>query len=91
MRERRSLKYIRLAAHFAARPPDDHTVVLRLDEIEELIGEPLPRIARFPSWWKNDRHRMHARAWLTAGWYVAEMDAGSLTVVFRQAEDDIHL
>jgi hypothetical protein len=88
-RERRSLKYIRLAAHFAALPPEDDSVVLKLADIEDLIGEPLPRSARFPSWWKNDPHKMHARAWLTAGWYALEMDAEALTVVFHRSSGDI--
>ncbi len=68
--ERRSLKYIRLAAHLAALPPDVERITLRLVEIEQIVGEELPANARFPSWWRNDDKRMHSRAWLTAGWRV---------------------
>jgi len=68
--ERRSLKYIRLAAHLAAQPPDVHRLTLTLVQIEGIVGEQLPSTARFPSWWRNDDRRMHSRAWLTAGWRV---------------------
>ncbi len=68
--ERRSLKYIRLAAHLASQPPGVDRLTLSLSEIEEIVGEELPSTARFPSWWRNDDRRMHSRAWLTAGWRV---------------------
>ena len=68
--ERRSLKYIRLAAHLAAQPPEIERITLTLPEIEQIVGEELPANARFPSWWRNDDRRMHSRAWLTAGWRV---------------------
>jgi len=71
--ERRSLKYIRLAAHLAAQPPEIDRLVLTLPEIESIVGEALPTNARFPSWWRNDDRRMHSRAWLTAGWRVDGM------------------
>lgn len=79
---RRSLSYIRLAAWFAAQPGDVDRVTLTLDEIEEVIGAPLPPVARFPSWWRNDVTKTHSRAWLTAGWTVEEMTSRS--VVFTR-------
>ena len=71
--ERRSLKYIRLAAHLASQPPEVDRLTLSLPEIEDIVGEELPANARFPSWWRNDDRRMHSRAWLTAGWRVDGM------------------
>ena len=71
--ERRSLKYIRLAAFLAGQPADTERIVLTLPAIEEIVGESLPNNARFPSWWRNDRRKMHSRAWLTAGWKVGQM------------------
>jgi hypothetical protein len=85
--ERRSLKYIRLAAFLAGRPPSEERVEMSLEEIETLVGETLPANAKFPSWWRNDDRRMHARAWLTAGWEVIEMKGDRPKVVFaRRAE-----
>jgi hypothetical protein len=80
--QRRSLKYIQLAAFLAAQPSDVDHLTMTLAEIEERIGETLPSNARFPSWWRNDEHRMHSRAWLTAGWQVADMIGKESKVVF---------
>ena len=85
-KQRRSLKYIRLAAYLASRPSDTDSIELSLTEIEGLVGEPLPPNARFPSWWRNDERRMHARAWLTAGWLVTEMTPSSALVTFERAK-----
>ena len=81
---RRSLKYIRLAAFFAGQPPDVEELRLTVMQIEDLIGQPLPTNARFPSWWRNDEHKMHSRAWLTAGWQVDHMNAETAEVVFTR-------
>jgi hypothetical protein len=82
-RERRSLKYIRLAAFLAGQAGD--RIEMSLDEVEELVGEALPPGSRFPSWWRNDTRKMHARAWLTAGWTVEEFIAGEGRVVFARS------
>ena len=70
--ERRSLRYIRLAAHLADQPPEVERLVMTIEEVETLVGDSLPPGARFPSWWRNDEHRAHSRAWLTAGWQVEQ-------------------
>jgi hypothetical protein len=85
-KQRRSLKYIRLAAYLASQPPSVVEITMTLAEIEDLVGETLPGNARFPSWWRNDHHRMHSRAWLTAGWEVGEMNAKDSSVVFVRGE-----
>ncbi|MFN2594235.1 MAG: hypothetical protein ABR579_05035 [Actinomycetota bacterium] len=71
--DRRSLKYIRLAVYLAEQPANVTEIAMTLPEIEGIVGAPLPSNARFPSWWRNDEHRMHSRAWLTAGWKVGDM------------------
>lgn len=85
--ERRSLKYIRLAAFLASQPASVERLTLSLEEIEDVVGEKLPGNARFPSWWRNDDRRMHSRAWLTAGWEVGEMNGGSEEVEFVRQRD----
>ena len=82
VQQRRSLRYIRLAAFFAGQAPDVNEVSLSVPEIEGLVGQPLPGNARFPSWWRNDEHKMHSRAWLTAGWKVERMDGETAMVTF---------
>ncbi|HEX2049924.1 MAG TPA: hypothetical protein VHJ34_04730 [Actinomycetota bacterium] len=79
---RRSLKYIRLAAFLAGQTHAVERLEMSLREIEDIVGDRLPDGARFPSWWRNDGRRMHARAWLTAGWLVDRMVAAEERVVF---------
>lgn len=81
-RQRRSLKYIRLAAFLAGQPHSVDRVVMSLPEIEEVVGETLPQDARFPSWWRNDQRKMHSRAWLAAGWRVGDMRGDKTQVEF---------
>jgi len=80
--QRRSLKYIRLAAHLANQPSATERLVMTVSEIEQIVGEELPRMARFPSWWRNDERRAHSRAWLTAGWKVDQIFRSESEVVF---------
>lgn len=84
---RRSLKYIRLAAFLADQPSNVDHLEMRVEEIENLIGDTLPTNARYPSWWRNDDRKMHARAWLTAGWIVEAMSRADAVVVFARGLD----
>lgn len=84
---RRKRTYIRLAAFFAAQPSSLECLVMRLGEIEEVMGERLPPHASFPFWWSNDPSKVHSRAWSSPGWKVAEMDAPSRRVTFVRATD----
>jgi hypothetical protein len=85
-KQRRSLKYIRLAAYLASQPANRTSLELTLGEIEGLVGAGLPANSRLPSWWRNDGRRMHARAWLTAGWLVTEMASQEAVVRFERAK-----
>jgi hypothetical protein len=83
--ERRSLKYIRLAAFLAGQPAEIECIRMSIPEIEEVVGERLPANARLPSWWRNDERRMHSRAWLTAGWKVSQVN-GDAEVEFVRSQ-----
>ena len=82
--ERRSLKYIRLAAYLAGQPDEVKRLTMTLGQVEDIIGARLPANARFPSWWRNDGRRMHSRAWLAAGWEVSAMRSGDATILFAR-------
>lgn len=84
---RRSLKYIRLAAFLADQPGSVDHLEMSVKEIETVIEESLPTNARYPSWWRNDDRKMHARAWLTAGWIVESMSRADEVVVFARGRD----
>jgi hypothetical protein len=83
--ERRSLKYIRLAAFLAGQPAEIECIRMSVPEIEEVVGERLPANARLPSWWRNDERKMHSRAWLTAGWKVNQVN-GDAEVEFVRSQ-----
>lgn len=87
VKTRRSLKYIRLAAYLADQPTSVAQLEMTVAEIESVVGESLPSNAKFPSWWRNDDRRMHARAWLTAGWEVKEMVGTEEKVTFARSSD----
>jgi hypothetical protein len=84
---RRSLSYIRLAAFLADQPATVDHLEMSVEDIEKLIGESLPTNSRYPSWWRNDDRKMHARAWLTAGWIVEGMNKADEVIVFTRDRD----
>jgi peptidoglycan/xylan/chitin deacetylase (PgdA/CDA1 family) len=81
---RRSLRYIRLAAFLADQPASVDHLEMSVEDLEKLIGESLPTNSRYPSWWRNDDRKMHARAWLTAGWIVEGMNKADEVIVFTR-------
>lgn len=78
------MRYIRLAAFLAAQDRDVDRIVMSVAEIEEIVGAALPAGARFPSWWRNDEHRVHSRAWLSAGWRVEMRGPGQVEFIRAQ-------
>lgn len=54
--------------------------------LEEILGQPLPTGARsHTAWWANGRSgHSQARAWLLAGWRVANVDLAGESVTFER-------
>jgi hypothetical protein len=67
----------------------DNSLSLSFDEIETVIGHPLPPSAgRYEAWWSNnDTGHSHARAWIAAGWRTSEVDLANRRVTFRRAAE----
>ncbi len=58
-------------------------IVLSFEELEGILGHPLPPSARkHRAWWGNWHGHSQARAWLEAGWKVLEVDLAGEEVVF---------
>ncbi|MEI9965095.1 MAG: hypothetical protein WDM92_10655 [Caulobacteraceae bacterium] len=57
---------------------------MTFEEVETILGFPLPRSARLHQpWWSNSRGtHSHADAWLKAGWRTSRVDIGGERVVF---------
>ena len=76
-------KYDPISAHFASRPSAEETHRLKFDELDGVIGTPLPKTARTDrTWWANTQSSTHARCWLSAGWKVDKVDLGAGAVDF---------
>ncbi|MCW8138190.1 MAG: hypothetical protein KIT58_04725 [Planctomycetota bacterium] len=79
-------KYGPLHEHLKTR--QDRRWSTTLPEIERIIGAQLPPSARAQrTWWANTTNETHAhaKAWLSAGWRVVDVDTASGTVRFERA------
>ena len=81
-------RYELLGDFLAGLHPRVTRVALTLREIEALANAPLPHASRTAPWWANTPHLDHARAWLEAGWRVAERSLRSPppTITFVRAD-----
>jgi DNA-binding XRE family transcriptional regulator len=60
-------------------------VTFTFNEIEALLGEPLPRSARASrGWWSNRRGSPQASAWMRAGYHVQRLDLEGERVTFAK-------
>jgi hypothetical protein len=84
--------FSRLGTYLAGRAhAGERRVTLTFEELEALLGRPLPPRARtVPGWWRNQSHPWHATSqpwygWLSVGW-EAEPDLSAGAVTFRRRE-----
>ena len=82
--EGESSTYAPLADYLSRQKAD--RITLSFDEVERILGRPLPPSARkHRSWWANDETHAQARwGWLKAGWEVARVDLDNGVVVFER-------
>src|SRR5580658_2167201 len=60
-------------------------VSLTFDEIEALLGAPLPASRQYPAWWSNNpANNPMTRVWLDAGYRTERVNVASGRVVFRR-------
>lgn len=79
--------YQPLARWFQGLSAEQESAVLSFQEIEALLGRPLPPSALVHrAWWANDTHsHVQARAWLQVGWRVASVNLSEGRVTFLRA------
>lgn len=77
-------KYDPLGQFLKSRPASE--TPLRFDEVEAIIGVPLPPAAgRHPAWWSNNpSNNVMTKVWLDAGYRTERVDLGGRKVVFRR-------
>ena len=62
-------------------------VALTFDEIEALLGAPLPASRQYPAWWSNNpSNNPMTRIWLDAGYRTERVNVASGRVVFRREQ-----
>jgi hypothetical protein len=60
-------------------------VALTFEEIENLLGSPLPASRQYPAWWSNNpSNNPMTRVWLDAGYRTERVNTESGKVVFRR-------
>ena len=75
-----STKYRKLTLHLASI--DDSEWTATFDEIESVLGFPLPDSARqYQAWWSNQM-RSQSLAWQSAGWKATALDLENERVTF---------
>jgi hypothetical protein len=83
--EKQMRKYAALHSHLNRR--NGRPEMLSFEDIEQIIGKPLPQSAvKHRSFWANDNqdHHSHARAWMKAGYRVAYLDREQKVVRFER-------
>ena len=83
-------KYLSLDDWFRKQSTTAEPIVLTFDQIEVILGTPLPKSAtKLATWWTNVQPKIqsHRTAWLNHGWMVAEFDQPARWVKFVRARD----
>ena len=81
-------KYVPLEEWFRNQPITAAPIELTFDQVEAILGAPLPRSAtKLTTWWTNVQPKIqsHRTAWLNNGWQVSEFDLEARRVKFVRA------
>jgi putative restriction endonuclease len=81
-------KYLPLEEWFRNQSGTAEPIELTFDQVEEILGTPLPKSAtKLKTWWTNVQPKIqsHRTAWLNNGWTVSEFDQGARRVKFVRA------
>jgi hypothetical protein len=78
-------KYLPLDDWFRKQPASTKQIELTFDQVEAILGKPLPNSAiKLTTWWTNVQPKIqsHRTAWLNHGWMVKEFDQAARWVKF---------
>ena len=79
-------KYMPLTLFLSRKASWKRWQKLAFSEIEGIIAADLPAISqKIEEWWTNTRS-VQARAWISIGWYVEEVNLKEKTVIFTRPE-----
>lgn len=79
-------KYAPLTRHLASRTQQQ--VPMKFDELEQLLGFPLPASARrHRGWWSNNpQNSVMTKAWLAAGYHSRDVDLTEGRLLFERLD-----
>ena len=80
-------KYLPLEGWFRKQPASGKKIELTFDQVEAILGSPLPNSAiKLTTWWTNvwPRIQSHRTAWLNNGWRVTEFNQPARWVKFER-------
>ena len=80
-------KYLPLDKWFRQQSATTKQIELTFDQIEEILGNPLPKSAgQLTTWWTNIQPKIqsHRTAWLNHGWKVEAFDLQAKRVKFTR-------
>jgi hypothetical protein len=83
-------KYLPLDEWFRKQPAAIEHIELTFDQVEAILGTPLPKSAtRLTTWWTNVQPKIqsHRTAWLNNGWMVTEFDLQARWVKFLRTRN----
>ena len=81
-------KYAPLTGYLSSSGMD--YILMTFAEVEEVIGDNLPRSAfQYRPWWSNNpSNHVNAYSWLRAGYKTADVDMAERKLAFRKASAD---
>jgi hypothetical protein len=83
-------KYLPLEDWFRTRPATLKRIELTFEQVEAILGTPLPKSAtKLETWWTNVHPKIqsHRTAWLNNGWMVSEFDLQDQRVKFVRSKN----
>lgn len=77
-------RYAALAIWLQSQPADERSVSVTFEQVENIIGGPLPESAyNHRAWWTNDSvSHIQSQKWLDAGWRVSYINMSEQRVKF---------
>lgn len=81
-------KYAPLTGYLSSSGMD--YILMTFEEVEDVIGDKLPRSAfQYRPWWSNNpSNHVNAYSWLRAGYKTADVDMAERKLAFRKASAD---
>jgi hypothetical protein len=83
-------KYLPLEEWFRKQPKTARQLKLTFNQVEKILGTPLPASAtKLKTWWTNFHPKIqsHRTAWLNHGWVVSEFDQKARWVKFVRGQN----